>query len=103
MTDPKNEEPAGSAAAPQEKTLDTAIVADGDRCDKPEAPPSEHAPSADAEREATARLIALAAIAGFELCRLDGGALQLSRWNLCRHLPDADAARAFLASAGVRT
>ena len=64
---------------------DAAIVADMTRTDKDEA-----------------TLIAVAAIAGFELRKLADGRWLVTRWNMQRELNDVAALRAFLAGAGVR-
>ena len=64
---------------------DAAIVADVKRTDKDEA-----------------KLIAIAALAGFELRKLAAGRWLVSRWNLRRELLDTAAVRVFLAGAGVR-
>ena len=49
-----------------------------------------------------ATLIALAALAGFQLRKLADGRWLVQRWNLSRELADADAVRNFLSTAGVR-
>ena len=83
---PDVQTPGGNLANAEEQTQsDAAIVADVTRTDKVET-----------------TLIATAALAGFDLRRLEGGRWRVSRWNLTRELADAGAVRAFLASAGVR-
>lgn len=87
MSAPNDEGPTVAAATPPEQTqTDGAIVADAGCLDKGET-----------------TLVAVAAIAGFELRKLADGRWLVQRWNLQRELADADAVRAFLAGAGVRT
>lgn len=81
---PEMQTPGGNLAS-AEQTKDAAIVADAGCRDKEKT-----------------TLIAVAAIAGFELRKLSDGRYLVQRWNLTRELADADAVRAFLASAGVR-
>jgi hypothetical protein len=57
--------------------------------------------TAAAERKADATLAAIAAMNGFQARKLDGGAWLISRWNLCKELPDRSAAAEFLRRAGV--
>jgi hypothetical protein len=53
------------------------------------------------EKEA-ARVRAIAALAGCGLYRLAGGGWLLTRWSLCRELPDLAAVGAVLRAMGVR-
>ena len=84
MTAPDVRTPGGNLASADQKT-DAAIVVDAACLDKPDS-----------------TLVALAAIAGFQLRKLADGRWRVERWNLSRELNDTGAVRAFLAGAGVR-
>ena len=80
MTAPNDEGPTVAAATPQEKTLDSAILADGACLDKP-------------ERKRLDTLAAHLALRGYELHTLTSGEFLVSRWGLrkfCRTLADVE-------------
>lgn len=55
---------------------------------------------ADAERKAFSSLQAQFALCGYQLQRLEDGALLMTRWGLARKFADREVAAAFLTSIG---
>lgn len=78
--------PGGNLANAEQTKDDAEIIGDPTQTDKDDN-----------------TLIAVAAIAGFELRKLAGGGWLVQRWNLRRELRDTDAVCSFLSAAGVRT
>jgi hypothetical protein len=91
--------PPGVAAAPPDVDAPQA-GSNGEGRGKGQDKVQADCGSCGVDRKVEATLIAMAAIAGFELTKLADGSWLAQRWGLLKALPDARAVQAWLAKVG---